>query len=288
MSQDYRPEEKSVWLALRDIALIVPRIFRYLWEVAPGLLSIQCLLMFVTAVIPAAIVWMTKVIIDTVVSAAGDEMAWTAVFVPVAVIFALWILQALCDAISGFTNHIFSEKVWYSAYQRILDKAGALDVAFYETPRFYGNYMGKLTKIDRIILGHLNAGPGEMAAAIVKQQGLIYLMELRESEFKVGWVKNRETLNRRVGVARQFGHRDARIVRSWPTRRKWEPHARYVIQRWETSATAAAVRFSYDDYHAKRRYQGHETFGSHMTARELAARGDKFFELMAESYVFNK
>ena len=27
MSQDYRPEEKGAWLALRDIALIVPRIF---------------------------------------------------------------------------------------------------------------------------------------------------------------------------------------------------------------------------------------------------------------------
>ena len=137
MSQDYRPQEKGAWQALRDIALILPRIFRYLWEIAPGMLAIQCLLMFVTAVIPAAIVWMTKVIIDTVISAAGHDMAWTAVFVPVAVIFGLWILQALCDAISGYTNSIFSEKVWYSAYQRVLDKAGALDVAFYETPRYY-------------------------------------------------------------------------------------------------------------------------------------------------------
>ena len=64
MSQDYRPEEKGVWLALRDIALIVLRIFRNLWEVAPAMLTIQCLLMFVTAIIPAAIVWMTKVIIE--------------------------------------------------------------------------------------------------------------------------------------------------------------------------------------------------------------------------------
>ncbi|MDE0225313.1 MAG: ABC transporter ATP-binding protein [Gammaproteobacteria bacterium] len=161
MSQDYRPPEKNAWLALRDIALIVPRIFRYLWEVAPALLSIQCVLMFVTAVIPAAIVWMTKVIIDAVVGAAGDEMAWTAVFIPVAVIFALWILQALCDAVSGFTNHIFSEKVWYSAYQRILDKAGALDVAFYETPRFYDQ------------LHHANQQIHRMSAISYASMGLI-------------------------------------------------------------------------------------------------------------------
>ena len=70
-------------------------------------------------------------------AAAGQEIEWSAAFVPVAVIFGLWILQALCDAVSGFTNHMFGEKIWYSAYRRILDKAGALDVAFYETPRFY-------------------------------------------------------------------------------------------------------------------------------------------------------
>ena len=141
MSEQFRPEQKGAWLALRDIALIVPRIFRYLWEVVPAMLAIQCALMFVTAVIPAAIVWMTKVIIDTVVGAAGggsgEELPWTAVFLPVAVIFGLWIFQALCDAVSGFTDQMFGEKVWYAAYQRILDKAGALDVAFYETPRFY-------------------------------------------------------------------------------------------------------------------------------------------------------
>ena len=137
MSEHFRPEQKGAWLALRDIALIVPRIFRYLWEVAPAMLAIQGVLMFVTAVIPAAIVWMTKVIIDTVVGAAGEDLPWSAVFIPVAVIFGLWIFQALCDAVSGFTDHMFSEKIWYAAYERILDKAGALDVAFYETPRFY-------------------------------------------------------------------------------------------------------------------------------------------------------
>ena len=127
-----------------------------------------------------------------------------------------------------------------------------------------------------------------MSASMVERQGFIYLMELREGEFKVGWAKDRDTLNKRQGVARQFGHRNARIVKTWETRRKWEHHARYVIQRWETSATAAAVRFVYDDYHTRQRYQGHETFQSHLTADVLAARGDRFFELMAESYVFIK
>ena len=161
MSQDYRPEEKGVWLALRDISLIVLRIFRNLWEVAPAMLTIQCLLMFVTAIIPAAIVWMTKVIIDTVVAAAGQEIEWSAAFVPVAVIFGLWILQALCDAVSGFTNHMFGEKIWYSAYRRILDKAGTLDVAFYETPRFYDQ------------LHHANQQIHRMSAISYASMGLI-------------------------------------------------------------------------------------------------------------------
>ena len=177
MSQDYGPQKKPLWLALRDIALIVPRIFRYLWEVAPGLLSIQCLLMFVTAVVPAAIVWMTKVIIDTVVGAAGQEVAWTAVFVPVAVIFALWILQALCDAVSGFTDNLFREHTWYSAYQRILDKAGALDVAFYETPGFYDQLHHANREIYRMsAISYASMGLIQQSFSMMAMAGLLLVL----------------------------------------------------------------------------------------------------------------
>ncbi len=147
---DSGPEETNTFTALRSIALVVPRIFRYLWRADRVLLVVQCALMLVTAVVPAAIVYMTKVIIDTVLAAAGQETDWMAVFQPVAVIFALWIGQALIDAVSNYAQSLFSERIWYTGYQGVIDKAGALDVAFFETPRFYDQMHHANTQIYRL------------------------------------------------------------------------------------------------------------------------------------------
>ena len=146
---DSRPDANT-WSALRGIALVVPRIFRYLWRMDPGLLTIQCVLMVVTALVPAAIVYMTKVIIDAVLAAAGQEIDWMVVFQPVAVIFALWIGQALLDAVGNYAQSLFSERIWYAGYRDVIDKAGALDVAFFETPRFYDRLQHANTQLYRL------------------------------------------------------------------------------------------------------------------------------------------
>ena len=57
---DSGPEATNAWTALRGIALVVRRIFRYLWRVDPALLAVQCTLMLLTAAVPAGIVYMTK------------------------------------------------------------------------------------------------------------------------------------------------------------------------------------------------------------------------------------
>lgn len=144
------PEEQGAWRALRNVGLVVPRIFRYLWKIDPSLLAIQCSLMLVTAVVPAAIVYMTKIIIDTVVAAAGQEVDWAAAFQPVAVIFGLWIFQALIDAVSNYTSSLFMERIYYRAYEDVIGKASALDVAFFETPRFYDQLHHANTELHRM------------------------------------------------------------------------------------------------------------------------------------------
>ena len=147
---DSGPEATNAWTALRGIALVVPRIFRYLWRVDPALLAIQCTLMLLTAAVPAGIVYMTKVIIDTVIAGIGQETDWTAVFQPVAVIFGLWIGQALIDAVDNYTRSLFQERIWYAAYQDVINKAAALDVAFFETPRFYDQLHHANSQIHRL------------------------------------------------------------------------------------------------------------------------------------------
>ena len=144
------PEATNAWTALRGIALVVPRIFRYLWRVDQALLAVQCTLMLLTAAVPAGIVYMTKVIIDTVIAGIGQETDWTAVFQPVAVIFGLWIGQALIDAVDNYTRSLFQERIWYAAYEDVINKAAALDVAFFETPRFYDQLHHANSQIHRL------------------------------------------------------------------------------------------------------------------------------------------
>ena len=147
---DSGPEATNAWTALRGIALVVPRIFRYLWRVDPALLAVQCTLMLLTAAVPAGIVYMTKVIIDTVIAGIGQETDWTAVFQPVVVIFGLWIGQALIDAVDNYTRSLFQERIWYAAYEDVINKAAALDVAFFETPRFYDQLHHANSQIHRL------------------------------------------------------------------------------------------------------------------------------------------
>lgn len=73
MDDRYRPEDKGVANAIAVVIDILPRVFRFLWEVSPGLLALSRVLLFIMALIPAAIVWMTNVIIDLVVVSAGTE-----------------------------------------------------------------------------------------------------------------------------------------------------------------------------------------------------------------------
>lgn len=137
MDENFRPLDASLRHKMRDIVRIVPRVYRFLWEVTPGLFTLACSIMVVTALIPAAIIYMTKLIVDGVVEAAASGGDWTALVTPVAVVFALWLTETLLGSAGNTVQSILSERVYHSAQQRVIEKAAALDIAFFEAPRFY-------------------------------------------------------------------------------------------------------------------------------------------------------
>ncbi|MCY3838686.1 MAG: hypothetical protein OXH09_08625, partial [Gammaproteobacteria bacterium] len=77
MDENFRPLDATLRRKLRDIVRIVPRVYGFLWQVTPGYFMISCAIMVVTALIPAAIIYMTKVIVDGVVEAASGGGHWT-------------------------------------------------------------------------------------------------------------------------------------------------------------------------------------------------------------------
>ena len=137
MDESFRPLDASLRRKLRDIIRIVPRVYSFLWQVTPGYFAISCAIMVVTALIPAAIIYMTKVIVDGVIAAAASGGHWSELLTPVGIVFALWITETLLGSVSGMVQNIVYERVQFAARERLIEKAGSLDVAFFESPRFY-------------------------------------------------------------------------------------------------------------------------------------------------------
>ena len=137
MDENFRPLDATLRRKLRDIVRIVPRVYGFLWQVTPGYFVTSCAIMVVTALIPAAIIYMTKVIVDGVVEAASGGGHWTDLVTPVAIVFALWLVETLLGSVSNMVQSMLNERVRFSAQERIVQKAGSLDIAFYENPKFY-------------------------------------------------------------------------------------------------------------------------------------------------------
>ena len=93
------------------------------------------------AVVPAAQVWITKIVIDNVVSAVGNGggavVDWIGLLMPVAGVFSVWILGALCSAAAGGLLEKVGYLVSNHSQDLILRKAARLDIAFFENPAFF-------------------------------------------------------------------------------------------------------------------------------------------------------
>ena len=147
------PEQWGLRHQVVDIIGVVPRVFGFVWRIAPTTFSLMLLLVFVSALAPAAAIWMIKVIVDMIVEIAGgdgSENTWTALVAPVGVVIGIWILQAICTASSETVDTLLGEQVSYAAQRRILEKAATLDIAHFEQPLFYDQLHQASSQCDRI------------------------------------------------------------------------------------------------------------------------------------------
>ena len=130
--------------ALRPIAQIVeyyPRCIRLIWEAA-GLYAIPTVAVgMLGAVVPAAQVWISKIVIDNVVGAVGDgdgaQVDWIGLLIPIAGVFSVWVLGSLCGAAANGLQAKVGYLVRQHSQYLILRKAARLDIAFFENSAFY-------------------------------------------------------------------------------------------------------------------------------------------------------
>lgn len=86
-----------------------------------------------------------------------------------------------------------------------------------------------------------------MPRAVSEKTGLIYLVRLHPpGRFKIGFTKDRQTLEKRIGDAKTWVT-EAEIVGTWPAVEKWERLARFVITSSE-SIEKAIADFHFGDW----------------------------------------
>lgn len=135
--ESYDPKELFRIKTVRELAVVIPRALKLAWDVSPLLIVFVGGISLVIALIPAATIYLTKVIVDVVFESQSLGLQWGLVVVPLAVIFSLWLGSGLVQGIMGVAQQHLSQLTYNSTNEKLLRKASQLDLAFFEAPKFY-------------------------------------------------------------------------------------------------------------------------------------------------------
>ncbi len=129
----------------------VPPVLKIIWASGPWLTSLGIGLRVITALLPVAILWVTRLIVDAVVAKRADGI-WRLV----AIEFLLAAVGSVLGRAIDFCDTRLAEQFTREVSLRVMSHAGKLDLACFEDPVFYDKLdRARLQAIDRV--GMLNA-----------------------------------------------------------------------------------------------------------------------------------
>ncbi|MGP9806049.1 ABC transporter ATP-binding protein [Paracoccus sp. NSM] len=137
------PDFSARWAALRNI----PPFLRMVWQASPALTLAMIVLRLARAMVPVAMLWLAKLIIDQVVALSQtggpDTLAgwWDSgladtLLVLVAMELALAVAQDLLGRAVNYTDALLQEKLVIDISIRLMDHAAGLDLASFEDASF--------------------------------------------------------------------------------------------------------------------------------------------------------
>ncbi len=117
-----------------------PRVLGMVWQASPGRVATLAVLTLVQGLVPTAMVWVSKLVVDGVVAAVtsgGDPAAIAAVARYVGLQFLLGAAQILLGHATSIIQQRLADVVGHRLNVQVLARANALDLAHFETPEFY-------------------------------------------------------------------------------------------------------------------------------------------------------
>jgi ATP-binding cassette subfamily B protein len=158
---------------------------RLVWSASPGLLSLILALSIVLALVPAATLWVGKLLLDEVARAISGELQGPAdAFRSLAMLLALQvgigIFASLLQTVSAASRELLGDTLQNRISLRILHKAAALDVESFENPETYDALRNAYNEVGSRPLG-------VMLQMIGVGQAVITLASIGSLMSRLGW-----------------------------------------------------------------------------------------------------
>lgn len=133
-----RPENERPTIHERFAALrYVPPLIKLVWETHRGYTTSMALLRLMRAGVPVAMLWVGKLIIDTVVASRESSPTysrlWKLVALEIAIVTANDVLARTSSLVESLLGDLFSNHTSV----RLMEHAATLDLAHFEDPAFY-------------------------------------------------------------------------------------------------------------------------------------------------------
>ncbi|MFN8446885.1 MAG: ABC transporter ATP-binding protein, partial [Caldilineaceae bacterium] len=130
------------WRSLRYSFGYLPRVFGLVWGASPYYAFWAILLTTLSTVAAPAQIWMSKVIIDQIISTIQNHtlntaIDWNALFLPLIGLILILLCAEVGRLIADSMAQLLRFQVGHYVQRLVLEKAAQLDIAFYESPPFY-------------------------------------------------------------------------------------------------------------------------------------------------------
>ncbi len=123
--------------SIKEIFGLLPRVYDLVFKSSPAYFLIASSLGLISAGVAALSLWLAKVVVDRVDATVGLQFDWMFVLAPVLLLIAIRIFESILQASESLISFMVNERVYNRAFSLLLNKASELDLAFFESPKFY-------------------------------------------------------------------------------------------------------------------------------------------------------
>lgn len=136
VSSDLTPTPSTLWSRLGDIG----RALRVIWTASGHWTFGWFGLLVLRGALPPALVYLTKVLIDRAAATVGAGLSWTSaepILIPALLMGGVLLLTEIIKSVQSWVQTAQAELLQDHVATLVHEKAGAVDLAFYESPMYY-------------------------------------------------------------------------------------------------------------------------------------------------------